>query len=267
MWPEDVSGDTYRGVERVIVDWDLGMYASDSDFDESKCGTAVSDFTSADVLSLLNAGDDTWVMGASHPVHSWYTDGQLGDYTEVDAALDRVSALDPSDYSNWSIVEDAVDRMVRGLPQSEQDRIDEMARDINAAIEMLEVAFAPADTSELESLIAYVETLDPGDYANFSEVEAILVEAKAFLTTQPDATRQDVVDGYVVSLEAAIDDLVMTSPPWIWDDDDEYVPPIVPVQPEQDSNDDDTTTIVACAAAAVVAALMAVFLIIERRKG
>ena len=60
-------------------------------------GTAVTDFTSADVLAGLknNAGAGVeWVAGIGHPTFVWDDNNILADYTAVEAAIARATALD-----------------------------------------------------------------------------------------------------------------------------------------------------------------------------
>ena len=60
----------YLAVAKLVVDWDAGTAGADPTFDQSSCGTAVSNFTSADVLAGLqnNAGAGVeWVAGIGHP--------------------------------------------------------------------------------------------------------------------------------------------------------------------------------------------------------
>lgn len=59
-------------------------------------GTAVTDFTSADVLAGLrtNAGAGIeWVAGIDHPTFSWDKWHISADYTAVDAAIEKANAL------------------------------------------------------------------------------------------------------------------------------------------------------------------------------
>lgn len=68
-------------------------------------GTAVSDFTSADVLTGLQTNASTgitWVVGVKHPTFGWDVYNIPADYTAVDAALTKVNDLNKSEYKNFS---------------------------------------------------------------------------------------------------------------------------------------------------------------------
>ncbi len=98
----------YFAVAKLVVDWDAGTASADPTFDQSSCGTAVSKFTSADVLAGLqtNAGAGVeWVAGIGHPTFVWDNNNIPADYTAVDAAIARATALDSSLYTNYSAVE------------------------------------------------------------------------------------------------------------------------------------------------------------------
>ena len=65
-------------------------------------GTAVSDFTSADVLSGLQAKQGAgieWVAGIDHPTFAWDDRNIPADYTAVDAAIAKADKIDGTLYS------------------------------------------------------------------------------------------------------------------------------------------------------------------------
>lgn len=103
-------------------------------------GTAVTDFTSADVLTGLqaNAGKDiTWVAGIKHPTFEWDKWHISADYTEVDKAITAAEAIDGSLYSNYSDVEAAIKAVDRTKSKAEQAKVDAMAKAITDAINRL----------------------------------------------------------------------------------------------------------------------------------
>ena len=53
----------YLAVAKLVVDWDAGTASADPTFDQSSCGTAVSNFTSADVLAGLQTNAGAGVNG------------------------------------------------------------------------------------------------------------------------------------------------------------------------------------------------------------
>ena len=104
-------------------------------------GTAVTDFTSADVLAGLkkNAGAGVeWVAGINHPTFVWDDNNISADYTAVDAAIAKANALKKDDYKDFSGVETAVKAVVRGKNITEQGAVDAMAKAIEDAIAALE---------------------------------------------------------------------------------------------------------------------------------
>ena len=123
-----------------MVDWDAGTAGADPTFDQSSCGTAVSNFTSADVLDGLqkNAGADIgWVAGIDHPTFSWDKWHISADYTAVDAAIEKANALNENNYRDFSAVKAALDAVVRGKNITEQSEVDAMAKAIEDAINAL----------------------------------------------------------------------------------------------------------------------------------
>ena len=104
-------------------------------------GTAVSDFTSADVLAGLknNAGAGIeWVAGIKHPTFSWDKWHISADYTAVDAAIEKANALNENNYRDFSAVKAALDAVVRGKNITEQSEVDAMAKAIEDAINALD---------------------------------------------------------------------------------------------------------------------------------
>ena len=130
----------YLAVAKLVVDWDAGTAGADPTFDQSSCGTAVSNFTSADVLAGLQANVGTgieWVAGIDHPTFSWDKWHISADYTAVDAAIEKANALNENDYRDFSAVKAALDAVVRGKNITEQSEVDAMAKAIEDAINAL----------------------------------------------------------------------------------------------------------------------------------
>lgn len=104
-------------------------------------GTAVTDFTSADVLAGLqkNASADVeWVAGINHPTFKWDKWHISADYTAVDAAIEKANALNENNYRDFSAVKAALDAVVRGKNITEQSEVDAMAKAIEDAINALD---------------------------------------------------------------------------------------------------------------------------------
>ena len=114
-------------------------------------GTAVTDFTSADVLAGLrtNAGAGIeWVAGIDHPTFSWDKWHISADYTAVDAAIEKANALNENNYRDFSAVKAALDAVVRGKNITEQSEVDAMAQAIEKAINALVRKSSGGDDSD-----------------------------------------------------------------------------------------------------------------------
>ena len=96
----------YLAVAKLVVDWDAGTASADPTFDQSSCGTAVSNFTSADVLTGLrtNAGTGIeWVAGINHPTFAWDVWHIPADYTKfIEAIAAFVKKVEISPFSDVS---------------------------------------------------------------------------------------------------------------------------------------------------------------------
>ena len=168
---------------------------------EEEQGTAVTDFTSADVLAGLqtNAGTDIeWVAGINHPTFAWDYDNISADYTAVDAAIAKAKALNGNLYANYSAVEDAVKAVDRTKSKAQQAKVDAMAKAIEDAISALQ--YKDADYSKVDEAIAKANELNKSDYKDFSAVEATI---KA-VDRQKNITEQEEVDKMAKAIEDAI---------------------------------------------------------------
>lgn len=132
----------YLAVVKLVVDSDAGTAGADPTFNQSSCGTAVSNFTSADVLAGLknNASADVeWVAGIKHPTFKWDKWHISANYTAVDEALEKIPK-DLSRYTTASVdaLNQAKDAVDRTKSKAEQAEVDAMAQKINDAIAALE---------------------------------------------------------------------------------------------------------------------------------
>lgn len=103
-------------------------------------GTAVTDFTSADVLAGLknNAGAGVeWVAGINHPTFSWDSRNIPADYTAVNDAIASAEAIDGSLYANYGDVEAAINNVDRSKSKMQQADVDAMAKAIEDAMAAL----------------------------------------------------------------------------------------------------------------------------------
>ena len=130
----------YLAVAKLVVDWDAGTASADPTFDQSSCGTAVPNFTSADVLAGLqtNAGAGIeWVAGIKHPTFAWDDANIPADYTAVNKAIADAEKFDKALYSNYADVEAAINAVDRTKSKAEQAEVDAMAQAIEEAINAL----------------------------------------------------------------------------------------------------------------------------------
>ena len=164
-------------------------------------GTAVTDFTSADVLTGLqtNAGTGIkWVAGIGHPTFVWDANNIPADYTAVDAAIARTTTLDSSLYTNYSAVEDSINSVDRAKSKAQQTEVDAMAKDIEDAIAALQ--YKGADYTKVDEAIAKTKALKKDDYKDFSAVES----AVNAVVRGKNITEQGEVDDMEKAIQAAI---------------------------------------------------------------
>ena len=191
----------YFAVTKLVVDWDAGTAGADPTFDQSSCGTAVSNFTSADVLAGLqtNAGAGVeWVAGIGHPTFVWDDNNIPADYTAVDAAIARATALDSSLYTNYSAVKDSINSVDRAKSKAQQTEVDAMAKAIEDAIAALQ--YKDADYTKVDAAIAKANALNKDNYKDFTGVEAAV---KAVVRGK-NITEQSEVDKMAKTIEDAI---------------------------------------------------------------
>ena len=168
-------------------------------------GTAVTDFTSADVLAGLknNAGAGVeWVAGIGHPTFVWDDNNILADYTAVEAAIARATALVSSLYTNYSAVEDSINVVDRTKSKAKQAEVDAMAKAIEDAVSALQ--YKGADYTKVDEAIAKANALKKDNYKDFTVVEA----AVNAVVRGKNITEQSEVDAMAKAIEDAIAALV-----------------------------------------------------------
>ena len=168
-------------------------------------GTAVTDFTSANVLAGLrtNAGAGVkWVAGIGHPTFVWDDNNIPADYTAVDAAITSAKALDSNLYTNYTAVEDSINAVDRAKSKAQQTEVDAMAKAIEDAIKTL--VYKDADYTKVDEAIAKVNALNKDNYKDFSGVEA----AENAVVRDKNITKQTEVDAMAKAIEDAINALV-----------------------------------------------------------
>ena len=168
-------------------------------------GTAVTDFTSADVLAGLrtNAGAGVeWVAGIGHPTFVWDDNNILADYTAVDAVITSAEALDSNLYTNYSAVEDSINAVDRAKSKAQQTEVDAMAKAIEDAIAALQ--YKGANYTKVDAAIDKAKALNKDNYKDFSGVEA----AVNAVVRGKNITKQSEVDAMAKAIEDAIKTLV-----------------------------------------------------------
>ena len=164
-------------------------------------GTAISDFTSADVLDGLKTNASAgveWVAGIGHPTFVWDDNNILADYTAVEAAIARATALDSSLYTNYSAVEDAINSVDRAKSKAQQTEVDAMAKAIEDAVSALQ--YKGADYTKVDAAIAKANALNKDNYKDFTAVEA----AVKAVVRDKNITEQSEVDAMAKAIEDAI---------------------------------------------------------------
>ena len=164
-------------------------------------GTAVTDFTSADVLAGLknNAGAGVeWVAGIGYPTFVWDDNNILADYTAVEAAIARATALDNSLYTNYSAVEDSINAVDRTKSKAQQTEVDAMAKAIEDAVSALQ--YKGADYTKVDAAIAKANALNKDNYKDITAVET----AVNAVVRDNKITEQSEVDAMAKAIEDAI---------------------------------------------------------------
>ena len=168
-------------------------------------GTAVTDFTSADVLAGLknNAGAGVeWVAGINHPTFSWDSRNIPADYTAVNDAIASAEAIDGSLYANYGDVEAAINNVDRSKSKMQQADVDAMAQAIENAITALQ--YKDADCTKVDAAIAKANALNKDAYTDFTAVETAINA----VVRDKNITEQDEVDAMAQAIENAITALV-----------------------------------------------------------
>ena len=164
-------------------------------------GTAITDFTSADVLTGLqtNAGAGVeWVARIGHPTFVWDDNNIPADYTAVDAAITRATALDSSLYTNYSAVEDSINAVDRTKSKAQQTKVNAMAKAIEDAVSALQ--YKGADYTKVDAAIAKVNALNKDNHKDFSAVD----DALKAVVRDKNITEQTEVDAMAKAIEDAI---------------------------------------------------------------
>ena len=123
---------------------------------------------------------------------------ESADYANVDEAIAKANALNKDDYKDFSVVESAVNAVVRDKNITEQSEVDAMAKAIEDAIAALQ--YRDADYTKVDEAIAKANALKKDDYKDFSAVEA----AVNAVVRGKNITEQSEVDAMAKAIEDAI---------------------------------------------------------------
>ena len=120
------------------------------------------------------------------------------DYKKVDEAIEKANALKKDDYKDFSAVQEAIEKVVRGKNITEQTEVDQMAKAIEDAIAALE--YKDADYTKVDAAITKANALKKDDYKDFSAVQ----EAIDKVIRGKNITEQAEVDQMAKAIEDAI---------------------------------------------------------------
>ena len=201
----DNNGNYFAAV-RLIVDWNAGTASADPNFDQSKCGKSVSDFTLANVLTELqeNASEGiNWVSGINHPTFSWNELNILADYTKVNEAKSKIPN-DLSIYTDESVksLKDILASIEEEKNLTEQEIVDGYAMNIENAIKGLK--YKDADYTKVNEAKSKI----PSDLSIYTD-ESVksLKNILASIEEGKNITEQATVDGYADAITKAISEL------------------------------------------------------------
>ena len=118
-----------------------------ANFAELEAGTYPVEIT-ADNCETLNTEITITADTATH-TQTFTLTYKDADYKKVDAAITKANALKKDDYKDFSAVQEAIEKVVRGKNITEQTEVDQMAKAIEDAIAALEKK--PVETEESQT--------------------------------------------------------------------------------------------------------------------
>ncbi len=125
------------------------------------------------------------------------------DYSRIENLKAIISELDKSMYTNFNVVESALNDIIYGKKANEQHLVDTMYDNLKKAYDSLEKN--KADYTELNKVLENAKKYESMKdiYSNYNELQSILNSIDYNLTWD----KQDVVDGYVIKINDAINNL------------------------------------------------------------
>lgn len=118
-----------------------------ANFAELEAGTYPVEIT-ADNCETLNTEITITADTATH-TQTFTLTYKDADYKKVDEAIEKANALKKDDYKDFSAVQEAIDKVIRGKNITEQAEVDQMAKAIEDAIAALEKK--PVETEESQT--------------------------------------------------------------------------------------------------------------------
>lgn len=149
------------------------------------------EFTDGTVANRLGS---SFMNGSGFPILG----SSPADYSDVDASIAEVNALDRSLYTDLSAVDAAVANVVRGHDRTRQSDVDDMAQTIRDAVAAL--VLKGANYTAVDAAIAKADALNKDDYLDFTAVEAAI----SAVDRSKNITQQAEVDTMAQDIEAAL---------------------------------------------------------------
>ena len=148
-WPDnkDTNAKNQPNVVNYFErDWLNIINKIEKNINQSTYGYAIKDFKDPaeqeKLVEILNKNANPSVRWHYNP-DIYFTFSQLlANYTAVDSAINRANSFHKKDYKNFDEVEKAIAKVDRGKHIIYQDAVNDMAKDINDAIEKLECKYA-----------------------------------------------------------------------------------------------------------------------------
>jgi hypothetical protein len=125
------------------------------------------------------------------------------DYSRIETLKAIINELDKSKYTNFNVVESALNDIVYGKKANEQDLVDTMYDNLRKAYDSL--VKTKADYTELNAAVENAKKYESqkDSYSNYNDLQNILNSIDYNLTWD----KQDVVDNYVTKINDAIKNL------------------------------------------------------------
>lgn len=125
------------------------------------------------------------------------------DYSRIETLKAIINELDKSKYTNFNVVESALNDIVYGKKANEQDLVDTMYDNLRKAYDSL--VKTKADYTELNAAVENAKKYESqkDSYSNYNDLQDILNSIDYNLTFD----KQDVVDNYVTKINEAIKNL------------------------------------------------------------